>query len=56
MTALAALRGPVDAFFDGEHSVMVNADDAAIRRNRLNLLNTMRMAIGRVADFSQLEG
>lgn len=56
MMALAALRGPVDAFFDGEHSVMVNADDAAVRANRLNLLNTMRMAIGSVADFSQLEG
>ncbi len=56
MTALAALRGPVDAFFEGPHSVMVNADDAAIRQNRLNLLNALRLAIGHVADFSQLEG
>ena len=35
---------------------MVNADDAAIRENRLNLLNMMREAIGTVADFSKIEG
>ena len=56
MLALASLRAPVDAFFDGPDSVMVNADDAAIRENRLNLLNMMRQAIGTVADFSKIEG
>jgi glycyl-tRNA synthetase beta chain len=56
MSALASLRAPVDAFFDGPDSVMVNADDAAIRENRLNLLNMMREAIGTVADFSKIEG
>lgn len=53
MTALAQLRAPVDAFFDG---VMVNADDAAIRENRLNLLNRIREATQTVADFSKIEG
>lgn len=53
MTALAQLRAPVDAFFEG---VMVNADDAAIRENRLNLLNRIREATQTVADFSKIEG
>ena len=56
MTALAGLRAPVDAFFDGSDSVMVNAEDKAVRENRLNLLNTMREAIATVADFSKIEG
>lgn len=56
MSALASLRAPVDAFFDGPDSVMVNADDTAVRENRLNLLNRMREAIGTVADFSKIEG
>ncbi|MEM9179770.1 MAG: glycine--tRNA ligase subunit beta [Pseudomonadota bacterium] len=56
MSALANLRAPVDAFFDGPESVMVNADEAAVRENRLNLLNLMREAIGTVADFSKIEG
>jgi glycyl-tRNA synthetase beta chain len=56
MTALASLRAPVDAFFDGPDSVMVNADDPAVRENRLNLLNLMREAIATVADFSKIEG
>lgn len=56
MSALAGLRAPVDAFFDGPDSVMVNADDKAVRENRLNLLNMMREAIGTVADFSKIEG
>ena len=56
MTALASLRAPVDAFFDGPDSVMVNADDAAVRENRLNLLNMMREALGTVADFSKISG
>lgn len=53
MSALAQLRAPVDAFFD---SVMVNAEDAAIRENRLNLLNRIREATQTVADFSKIEG
>lgn len=56
MSALAGLRAPVDAFFDGPDSVMVNADDAGTRENRLNLLNMMREAIATVADFSKIEG
>ncbi|MHA7899051.1 MAG: glycine--tRNA ligase subunit beta [Henriciella sp.] len=56
MSALAGLRAPVDAFFDGPDSVMVNADDVQVRENRLNLLNKMRAAIGTVADFSKIEG
>lgn len=53
MAALATLRGPVDAFFDG---VQVNADDAALRENRLKLLNGIRSALEGVADFSKIEG
>jgi len=53
MTALAALRGPVDAFFD---RVTVNADDAALRVNRLRLLSRIRSTMGLIADFSQIEG
>ena len=56
MSALASLRAPLDAFFDGPDSVMVNAEDAAVRENRLNLLGQMRAAIGTVADFSKIEG
>ncbi|MEO0608398.1 MAG: glycine--tRNA ligase subunit beta, partial [Pseudomonadota bacterium] len=56
MSALARLRAPVDAFFDGPDSVMVNAEDKAVRENRLNLLNRMREAIATVADFSKIEG
>ena len=48
---LAALRGPVDAFFEG---VMVNADDAAVRANRLALLAALHAAMNRVADLSKL--
>ncbi|MEP1144346.1 MAG: glycine--tRNA ligase subunit beta [Henriciella sp.] len=55
MSALASLRVPVDAFFDGPDSVMVNSEDADVRENRLNLLNLMRAAIGTVADFSKIE-
>ena len=53
MRALSALRAPVDAFFD---KVLVNADDAAERDNRLRLLIQVRDAMGRVADFSQISG
>ena len=51
LACLAALREPVDAFFDG---VMVNADDAALRHNRLNLLKALRELFLQVADISQL--
>jgi glycyl-tRNA synthetase beta chain len=48
---LAALRAPVDAFFD---SVMVNADDAVLRNNRLWLLRDLHAEMNRVADLSRL--
>jgi glycyl-tRNA synthetase beta chain len=48
---LAALKGPVDAFFDG---VMVNADDPALRANRLALLSALHRTMNRVADLSKL--
>ena len=51
LQALAALRAPVDAFFDG---VMVNADDAALRANRLGLLAKLHVAMNKVADISKL--
>jgi glycyl-tRNA synthetase beta chain len=53
MAALAALRGPVDAFFD---KVTVNAEDRALRANRLKLLSAIGAAPARVADFSKIEG
>ncbi len=51
--ALATLRAPVDRFFD---EVTVNADDAALRVNRLRLLAGIRAATAGVADFSRIEG
>jgi len=51
LQALAALKTPVDAFFD---TVMVNADDPALRANRLGLLATLHAAMNRVADLSKL--
>ncbi len=48
---LAQLRAPVDAFFD---HVMVNADDAALRNNRLWLLQQLHAEMNRVADLSRL--
>jgi glycyl-tRNA synthetase beta chain len=48
---LAALRAPVDAFFDG---VMVNAEDAGLRNNRLWLLRELHAEMNRVADLSKL--
>jgi len=51
LQSLAALRAPVDAFFD---AVMVNAEDAALRANRLGLLATLHQAMNRVADLSRL--
>jgi len=51
LKVLAALRSPVDAFFDG---VMVNADDPALRANRLALLGQLHAAMNRVADLGRL--
>jgi glycyl-tRNA synthetase beta chain len=48
---LAVLKAPVDAFFD---NVMVNADDDALRANRLALLASLHAAMNRVADLSKL--
>ena len=53
MRHMAALRKPVDAFFDG---VKVNAEDAKIRENRLHLLASLRAALHQIADFSRIEG
>lgn len=51
--ALAALQPSLDAFFD---KVMVNAEDSAVRANRLNLLGQIRNVCHQFADFSQIEG
>ncbi len=51
MSALATLRAPVDAFFDG---ILVNAPDAAVRANRLALLTQIRAACHTVADFGRI--
>jgi glycyl-tRNA synthetase beta chain len=51
LQALAALKAPVDTFFD---EVMVNADDPALKANRLGLLATLHQAMNRVADLSKL--
>jgi len=51
LQALAVLKDPVDAFFDG---VMVNADDPALKANRLALLKQLHDAMNRVADLSKL--
>jgi glycyl-tRNA synthetase beta chain len=53
LTRLAKLRPAVDAFFDG---VMVNAEDAALRNNRLALLAQLRGLFARIADLSCLPG
>jgi glycyl-tRNA synthetase beta chain len=51
LQTLAALRAPVDAFFDG---VMVNAEQLDLRLNRQGLLQTLHNAMNRVADLSKL--
>ncbi|MBU1396080.1 MAG: glycine--tRNA ligase subunit beta [Gammaproteobacteria bacterium] len=51
LQTLAALKTPVDAFFD---QVMVNADDPALKANRLALLNQLHRTMNRVADLSRL--
>jgi glycyl-tRNA synthetase beta chain len=51
LQTLAALRSPVDAFFD---DVMVNADEMDLRLNRQGLLKSLHVAMNRVADLSRL--
>jgi len=51
LQTLAALKAPVDDFFD---HVMVNADDPALKANRLGLLATLHQTMNRVADLSKL--
>ena len=51
LQALAALKAPVDAFFDG---VMVNAEEMDLRLNRQGLLKSLHVAMNRVADLSRL--
>ncbi len=53
MAALATLRAPIDAFFE---SVTVNDPDPAKRTARLSLLEKVRDAVLRVADFSEIVG
>ncbi|TCK30000.1 glycyl-tRNA synthetase beta chain [Ancylobacter aquaticus] len=53
MALLAGLRAPVDAFFE---KVTVNADDPALRVNRLRLLADIRAATRTIADFDRIEG
>ncbi len=53
MAAMAALRGPVDAFFE---DVQVNTDNDILRRNRLNLLSQIRKVCSSVADLTRIEG
>jgi glycyl-tRNA synthetase beta chain len=53
MAALATLRTPIDAFFDG---VTVNDSDEVKRESRLNLLTRIRAAVHKVADFSEIQG
>ncbi|MGC3939402.1 glycine--tRNA ligase subunit beta [Roseobacter sp. EG26] len=53
MSAMAALRGPLDAFFT---AVQVNAENATVRRNRLNLLSRITRLCTSVADLTRIEG
>ncbi len=53
MAAMAALRGPIDAFFE---AVQVNSDNQVVRRNRLNLLSRIRQTCLQVADLTRVEG
>ena len=51
LKTFAVLKAPVDAFFD---SVMVMAEDAALRRNRIALLEDLRREMNQIADISKL--
>lgn len=52
LSAMAALQGPVDGFFD---TVMVNVEDAGLRNNRLALLHQLRALFLQVADISHIQ-
>ena len=56
LTGLGMLSPRLQAFFDGEDSVMVMAPDPEVRRNRLNLLAVLRNQALVIADFSRLSG
>jgi glycyl-tRNA synthetase beta chain len=51
LKALAALKAPVDAFFD---AVMVMTDDTRLRENRIALLAQLQQTMNRIADISRL--
>jgi len=53
MSAMAALRAPIDAFFT---AVQVNSDNSVTRRNRLNLLSRIRRLCLSTADLTRIEG
>jgi glycyl-tRNA synthetase beta chain len=53
MSAMASLRGPIDAFFN---AVQVNSDNGTVRRNRLNLLSRIRTICSSVADLTKIDG
>jgi glycyl-tRNA synthetase beta chain len=53
MSAMAALRSPIDAFFE---AVQINSDNDILRRNRLNVLSRIRQICRQAADLSRLEG
>ncbi|WP_135501825.1 glycine--tRNA ligase subunit beta [Roseovarius aestuariivivens] len=53
MAAMAALRGPIDDFFE---AVQINSNQQVLRRNRLNLLFTIRQICLQAADLTRLEG
>ncbi|WP_417208025.1 glycine--tRNA ligase subunit beta [Antarctobacter sp.] len=53
MAAMADLRAPIDAFFE---AVQVNADNQIVRRNRLNMLASIRKTCLQVADLTKIEG
>ena len=50
---MAGLRAPIDAFFE---AVQVNSENEIVRRNRLNLLSTIRSTCLAVADLTKLDG
>ncbi|MGR3323255.1 MAG: glycine--tRNA ligase subunit beta [Pseudooceanicola sp.] len=53
MSSMADLRAPIDAFFE---AVQVNAENQVVRRNRLNMLHTIRETCLKAADLTRLEG
>ncbi|MFH1058343.1 MAG: glycine--tRNA ligase subunit beta, partial [Pseudomonadota bacterium] len=52
LQGLSALKTPIDRFFD---DVMVMVNDAAVRKNRLALLNQIASEFGKLAEFSKLQ-